>query len=101
MSDARPRRMLHPVAARHSFQDPLEALGDKAVLDKKIRELLLTALACAVQCPHCTERHVREALNAGASREEVAEALMIAALEGAGTHAAWYEDIYKEYLGDG
>ncbi len=60
----------------------------------------MAALACVLRCPHCTEAHVKGALEAGASKQEVSEALLIAALEGAGTQLAWCQDIYVRHLGD-
>lgn len=100
MLDRKPRHVRHSDGGGRPLHDHLKALAEQSVLDRKTRELLLTALACALQCPYCTELHVREALAAGASREEVGEALLIAALEGAGTHAVWYEDIQARYLSE-
>ena len=80
------------------LQDFYEACKEKGVLDKKTKELLMLALACVFRCPHCTEEHIRGALEAGASREEITEALLIAAVEGAGTQLAWKKDIYMKYL---
>ena len=58
----------------------------------------MAAMACVFRCPHCTETHVKGALEAGASKEEVTEALLIAAVEGAGTQLAWNKDILMKYL---
>lgn len=81
------------------FQEFYEACKDKGVLDKKTKELLMLALACVFRCPHCTEEHIKGALDAGASKEEITEALLIAAVEGAGTQLAWKKDIFMKYLG--
>ena len=80
------------------LQDFYEACKEKGVLDKKTKELLMLALACVFRCPHCTEEHIRGALDAGASKEEITEALLIAAVEGASTQLAWKKDIYMKYL---
>lgn len=80
------------------FADFYESCKDKGVLDKKTKELLMAALACVFRCPHCTEEHVKGALAAGATKEEVTEALLIAAVEGAGTQLAWNRDILMKYL---
>ena len=48
---------------------------EKTVLDKKTTELLKLALACVLRCPHCTENHIKGAMEAGASKQEVAEAI--------------------------
>lgn len=71
---------------------------EESVLDKKTKELLMAALASAFRCNHCTEAHVKGALEAGASKEEVTEALLIAALEGSGTQLYWAKDIFEKYL---
>ncbi|MFZ0035469.1 MAG: carboxymuconolactone decarboxylase family protein [Sedimentisphaerales bacterium] len=79
----------------HAFY---EACKNKGVLDKKTKELLMLALWCVLRCPHCTEEHIKGALDAGASKEEITEVLLIAAVEGAGTQLTWKKDIYMKYL---
>jgi len=80
------------------FEDFYEACKEKGVLDQKTKELLMTALACVFRCSHCTEEHIKGALDAGASKEEITEALLIAAVEAAGTQLAWQKDLYFKYL---
>lgn len=82
------------------FQDYYQSCFE-GVLDDKTRELLMLALACAHRCPHCTEEHIEKALEVGASKQEVSEALLIAAVEGAGTQLYWAKDIYEKHLGAG
>ena len=45
----------------------------------KYRELMAIAIAATMQCPYCMEVHTGQAKRAGASREEVAEAVFVAA----------------------
>jgi AhpD family alkylhydroperoxidase len=80
------------------FQEFYEACKAKGVLDKKTKELLMLALASVFRCPHCTEEHIQAALEVGASKEEITEALLLAAVEGAGTQLAWEKNIYMKYL---
>ncbi len=57
----------------------------------KYRELMALAVACTTQCPYCLDVHTRKAKRAGATREEVAEVVFIAASLRAGaavTHGA-------------
>ncbi|MCH8559857.1 carboxymuconolactone decarboxylase family protein [Nesterenkonia sp. LB17] len=54
------------------------------VLSKKLRELIAIAVATTTQCPHCVEIHSRGAYKAGASEEEVSEAVMVSAALRAG-----------------
>lgn len=81
-----------------AFQDFYEACGNEGVLDRKTKELLMLALASVFRCPHCTESHIKAALDVGASKEEVTEALLIAAVEGASTQLAWTSETYLKYL---
>ena len=61
--------------------------NETSALDTKTKELLKLSLACAFRCKHCTEAHIKKALEVGATKEEITEALLIVALEGAGTEA--------------
>jgi len=80
------------------FAEFYQACKEKGVLDKKTKELLMASLACVFRCPHCTEEHVKGALDSGASKEEITEALLIAAVEGAGTQLAWHKETLMKYL---
>jgi AhpD family alkylhydroperoxidase len=80
------------------FQEFYESCKNKGVLDRKIKELLMLSLASTFRCPHCTEAHIRGALEADASKEEITEALLLAAVEGAGTQLAWNKDLFMKYL---
>lgn len=80
------------------FREFQEMFSRPSALDTKTKELLLTACASIFRCRHCTESHIKKAREAGASREEVTEALLIAALEGAGTQLNWAKDIFEQYL---
>jgi AhpD family alkylhydroperoxidase len=64
---------------------------DGGTIPRKYRELMAIAVACTTQCPYCLDVHTRAAKRAGATREEVAEAAMLAAALRAGgavTHGA-------------
>src|SRR5256885_17221492 len=66
-------------------------VGRDGAIPRKYRELLAIAVACTTQCPYCLEAHARGARAAGASREEIVEASLIAAALRAGaaaTHGA-------------
>lgn len=76
------------------FHDFCKAYKEKGVLDKKTKELLMLVLASVSRCSRCTEKHIRAAMNAGASKEEITEALLIAAGEGAGTHTLHGQKIF-------
>lgn len=90
--------VLHAPEIGKKFQDFYQACNENGVLDKKTKELLMLTLASVFRCPHCTEAHIKAALEAGLTREEITEALLIAAVESAGTQLSWAKDIYLKYL---
>ena len=53
-------------------------------LDAKTRELIALAVAITTRCDGCIDAHVRKAKQAGASKEEMAEALGVAIALNAG-----------------
>ena len=53
----------------------------------KYRELMAVSVACTTQCPYCLEAHTRAAKAAGATREELAEAVFVSAALRAGAAA--------------
>jgi AhpD family alkylhydroperoxidase len=59
------------------------ALAEGAI-PKKYKELLALAVAITTQCPYCISVHNRAARAAGASDEEVAEAVLVSAAVRAG-----------------
>jgi len=82
------------------FSDFYSACDSDGVLDQKTKELLMLCVASLFRCPHSTEAHIKAALEAGVSREEITEALLIAAAEGANTQLSWAKEIYQKYLGN-
>jgi AhpD family alkylhydroperoxidase len=48
-------------------------------LDAKTKQLIAVAAAHVTQCPYCIRGHTKQALRAGATREEVMEAIWVAA----------------------
>jgi AhpD family alkylhydroperoxidase len=53
-------------------------------IPRKYRELIALGIACTTQCPYCLDVHTRGAKRAGATREEVAEAVFLSAALRAG-----------------
>lgn len=60
------------------------AAASDGILDAKMKELIALAIAVNVRCDGCIAFHVNDALAAGASREEIMEALGVAILMGGG-----------------
>jgi len=66
------------------------ALADGAI-PKKYKELMAIAVALTTQCVYCIELHRQEALKAGVTEQELAEAVHVASALRAGaaiTHGA-------------
>jgi AhpD family alkylhydroperoxidase len=66
-------------------------VGRDGAISRKYRELIAIGVACTTQCPYCIESHARAAKAAGATREEIVEAVLVAAALRAGggaTHGA-------------
>jgi AhpD family alkylhydroperoxidase len=64
-------------------QAAFEAFG-KAVfadgaLPSKVKQIIAVAVAHVTQCPYCIKGHTRAALRAGATQEELMEAVWVAA----------------------
>ncbi len=57
-------------------------------LDKKTKELVAVACTYLTRCPYCIAGHTRAALEAGATKEEIAEVIQIAAALNAGASIA-------------
>jgi AhpD family alkylhydroperoxidase len=57
---------------------------DDGAIPRKYRELIALAVSCTTQCPYCLDAHARAAKAAGATREEVTEAALLAAALRAG-----------------
>ena len=48
-------------------------------LNTKVKELIAVACAHVTQCPYCIDGHTKRAKKAGATAEELAEAIFVAA----------------------
>jgi AhpD family alkylhydroperoxidase len=60
---------------------------EDGAIPRKYRELIAIAVSTTTQCPYCIEAHAKAAKAAGATREEVAEASLLAAALRAGGSA--------------
>ncbi len=57
-------------------------------LDKKTKELVAVACTYMTRCPYCIEGHAKAAIEAGATKEELAEVIQIAMALAAGARIA-------------
>lgn len=60
-----------------------EVITDGA-LSAKVKELIALGIAITVRCDGCIAYHVHDALQAGATREEITETIGVAVLMGGG-----------------
>jgi AhpD family alkylhydroperoxidase len=72
------RHALAP-AADDAFKAFQEAVFADGALDKRTKQLIAVAVAHVTQCPWCIQGHVKAARRAGASDEQVMEAIWVAA----------------------
>jgi len=61
-----------------------EIFEKESALPRKMKELIAIGVAHTTQCPYCIEGHVRAAKKAGASDQEIVEAICVAAALRAG-----------------
>ena len=65
----------------HEFHKAAVAEG---ALEAKVKELIALAISVTARCDDCIAHHVHDALDAGATREEVIDAIGVAVLMGGG-----------------
>ncbi len=68
-------------------------------IPRKYRELIAIAVAHTTQCVYCIEVHTKNAKKVGASKEEVAEAVLLAAAlrsSGAAAHGTLAMKFYEQ-----
>lgn len=72
------RRELAPAAltAFHTFSKSVFAEG---TLSAQIKQVVAVAVAHTTQCPYCIRSHTVAALNAGATEQQIMEAIWVAA----------------------
>jgi AhpD family alkylhydroperoxidase len=58
-------------------------------LDTKTKELITLAISVAARCDDCIAHHTYDALEAGATKDEITEALGVAILMGGGTSVVY------------
>jgi AhpD family alkylhydroperoxidase len=92
----------HPkfIKAFHSF---FEAAEGEGALGRKTKELISVALAVKSQCPYCIAFHVKNALELGATEEEIIESAYLAVLMGGGPALAYMSYVFDalEEFSDG
>ena len=75
---SRRRRDLAP-SQLSAFEEFSKAVFADGALAAKTKQIVAVAIAHVTQCPYCIRGHTRAALRAGATEEELMEAIWIAA----------------------
>ena len=65
--------------AMKAWEDFSNKVFDEGALPQKTKQLIALAVAHVTQCPYCIRAHTKGAMHKGASKEEMMEAIMIAA----------------------
>lgn len=73
----------------NAFMNMLGATYKPASIDTKTKELISVAIAAYNRCEYCIVFHVYKALEAGATRQEIMDAAMVAVAFGGGPSMAY------------
>lgn len=79
----------------NSFMGLLGAAYKPGAVDTKTKELISVGIAAYNRCEYCIVFHVYKALEAGATREEILEAAMVAVAFGGGPAMAYSSTLLK------
>lgn len=66
-------------------------------LDHKTKELIALGIAITVRCDGCISFHVHDAIEAGASKQEIAETVGVAILMGGGPSVVYGTEAMQAY----
>jgi AhpD family alkylhydroperoxidase len=66
-------------------------------LSGKFKEIIAVAVAHATQCPYCIDVHTKNAVKAGATNEELSEAVMVTSALLAGGAYAHIANMIQSY----
>lgn len=73
------------------------AATKEGTLSEKLKELIAIAVAHTTECPYCIDVHTKSAIKAGATKEEIAEAILVAAALRAGGAYAHMVNMIESY----
>jgi AhpD family alkylhydroperoxidase len=76
-----------------SFSDPVYAAN---ILDKKTKELIAVACSVMADCTPCIEWHYQQAVLAGATGDEISEALAISMSVSSGSKRAKFGPVISK-----
>ena len=77
-----------------AFQGLGKSAMDDAVLSEKVKEYVALGMALGAQCGPCIKLHVKSALEAGATREEILEVCGVAVMMGGGPAFTHIQEVF-------
>lgn len=83
-----------------SFMGLLGSAYEPNVLDLKTKELMSVAIGCYNRCEYCIVYHSYKAFEAGATKEEILEAAMVAVAFGGGPAIAYSVTLLKDCIAE-
>ena len=81
-----------------AFMNLLGAAYKPGAVDVKTKELISVAIGAYSRCEYCIVFHVYKALEAGATKEEIMEAAMVAVAFGGGPSIAYSVTLLKDSI---
>ena len=91
--------ILHAPETGTKYEEFHKICYEEGVLDKTTKELILLALSSVFRNPDNVEKHLKDAIKAGATKTEITEVLLLAAAESAGSQLTWAGNICCKYIG--
>ena len=91
--------VLHSPEFGKAFENFYKVCEEDGVLDNKTRALLMLAVTSVFRSLNNAEEHLNCAFEAGATKEEITETLLIAAAEGAQAQLGFEKQTCLKYLG--
>lgn len=82
----------------NAFMGLLGTTYEPKFLDLKTKELMSVAIGCYNRCEYCIVYHCYKAFEAGAVKEEIMEAAMVAVAFGGGPSMAYAVTLLKECI---
>ncbi|MBD3195733.1 MAG: carboxymuconolactone decarboxylase family protein [Candidatus Lokiarchaeota archaeon] len=81
--------------AMQGFKKFMGGSKEDGALSKKMKEIIGVALSVSRQCEWCVALHVKNALQEGATKEEILEACLVAAMMGGGPSLMFTANVLK------
>ncbi len=76
-----------------AFGKMREAIFEGGNLDRKTKELIAVACSVLMRCQYCVNVHSQRAIDHGADKKEIAEAIAVAMFIAGGSQLGWTNDL--------